>query len=209
MSFEAPKAARCGRSIASFLAALFCIAVSHANAEGPIWRTVEDLSPEDRALYDPATSTPRDSAIPYIPAETYPFKAPYTSEEMGYRSAEFIHVARWSYSMVDVFGVVTGSGYINQGASVTFITVGGRPGLAGYIHDTKPGEVYSKWTFYDTFPPESEGAQQLWLPYRTDMENRTKMDFFVYSPQTLSGQLADVRRRPGPGSLGIRMAATR
>ena len=41
------------------------------------------------ADFDPRTSTPRDAALPYIPAEPYPFEAPYTAEEMGYRAAEF------------------------------------------------------------------------------------------------------------------------
>jgi len=50
---------------------------------------------------------------------------------MGYRASEFNHIARWDYMMVDVFGVVTSSGYINQGASVSFIATAGREGLEG------------------------------------------------------------------------------
>ncbi len=157
------------------------------------WKTVEQMSAEDKALFDPNTSTPRDSVIPYIPAEPYPFQAPYTAEEMGFRSAEFVHIGRWQQSMVDVFGVVTSSGYINQGVSVGYISLNGRPGLEGYIHDIKPGEAYARWTMFDVFPPENEGAQQLWLPYRTDMQNRTKMDFYIYSEQ-----LRRVRRQPQP-----------
>ena len=131
--------------------------------------------------------------MPYIPAEPYPFQAPYTAEEMGFRSAEFVHLARWPQAIVDVFGVVTSSGYINQGVSVGYASLHGRPGLEGYIHDVKPGEPYARWTMYDTFPPESEGTQQLWLPYRTDMQNRTKMDYYIYSEQ-----LRRVRRQPQP-----------
>ena len=174
-------------------ATLTAMMVSHAVAQEPTWRSLENMSPEDLALYDPARATPRDTAIPYIPAEPYPFEAPYTSEEIGYRSAEFPHVPRWSASMIDVYGVVTSSGYINQGASVFFQTIHGTTGLGGYIHDTTPGDVYARWAFYDTFPPESEGAQQLWTPFRTDNEFRTKMDFFIYSPQ-----LRRVRRQPEP-----------
>ncbi len=170
---------------------LLCATV--ALAEERSWRSVEEMADADKALFDPARDTPRSSAIAYMPAEPYPFEAPFTAEEMGYRSAEFVHISRWSYALVDVFGVVTSSGYINQGASVGYIATGGRPGLLGYIEDTKPGENYTKWTMYDVFPPENEGAQQLWLPNRTDMEHRTKMDFFVYSPQ-----MRRVRRQPEP-----------
>ncbi|MGE0484214.1 MAG: DUF1329 domain-containing protein [Gammaproteobacteria bacterium] len=157
------------------------------------WRSVDEMAPEDRALFDPATATPRDAALDYVPAEAWPFEAPYTAEEMGYRSAEFVHISRWDYALVDVFGVVTSSGYINQGASVSYVETGGRPGFEGYMRDVKAGDIYSKWTLYDVFPPENEGAQQLWLPYRTDKAFRTKMDFFVYSPQ-----LRRVRRQPEP-----------
>ncbi|MEQ8232596.1 MAG: DUF1329 domain-containing protein, partial [Gammaproteobacteria bacterium] len=164
-----------------------------AAAEERTWRTVAEMSAADKALFDSRTTTPRSTELPYIPAEPYPFEPPYTAEEMGYRSAEFVHISRWDYALVDVFGVVTGSGYINQGASVSYIDTGGREGLLGYIHDREAGEIYTRWMLYDVFPPENEGAQQLWLPYRTDKQFRTKMDFFVYSPQ-----LRRVRRQPEP-----------
>ena len=164
-----------------------------AGAQTATWRGVEGLTAEERALFDPATTTPRDSTIPYIPAEPYPFEAPYTAEEMGYLQSEFTHTSRWGHMLVDTFGVVTSSGYINQGAMVMNVAVGGRAGLLGYINDSKPGEVYGKWTLHNTFPPESEGTQQLWLPARTDMEHNTKMDLFIYT----SG-LRRVRRQPEP-----------
>lgn len=190
----APRAPR-GSSLAA--CALACLALMTAAGVAPAqertWRSVAEMSEADKALFDDRTSTPRSAELPYIPAEPYPFEAPFTAEEMGYRSAEFVHISRWDYALVDVFGVVTGSGYINQGASVSYVETGGREGLAGYIHDLEAGEVYSKWTLYDIFPPENEGAQQLWMPYRTDKAFRTKMDFFVYSPQ-----LRRVRRQPEP-----------
>jgi hypothetical protein len=181
------------RTAAALAAVIACAAASDAPAEERSWRSVEELTAEERALYDPARDTPRDSAVPYIPAEPYPFEPPYTAEEMGFRSAEFPHISRWEYAMNDAFGVVTSTGYINQGASVCYVSNGARTGLEGYIHQSTPGEPYSRWTMFDVFPPESEGAQQLWLPYRTNLEHRTKMDYFIYSPQ-----LRRVRRQPEP-----------
>lgn len=157
------------------------------------WRRADNLAAEDAALFDPATSTPRDSTLSYIPAEPYPFEAPYTAEEMGYRSAEFVHVSRWPHVMVDVFGVVTPSGYINQGAWVNYAEIKTRPGFAGYMHDATGGDQYSIWSTWASFPPEQEGQQQLWAPFRTDKSFRTKMDFFVYSPD-----MRRVRRQPEP-----------
>lgn len=184
-------AARAWRLVALLVVTLPLLAIADERDEQ--WKTVEQMSDEDKALFDPATSTPRDAAIPYIPAEPWPFKAPYTAEEMGFRSAEFVHIGRWPQAIVDVFGVVTSSGYINQGVSVCYTSLAGGPGLEGYIRDSKPGEPYARWTMFDTFPPESEGTQQLWLPYRTDKEHRTKMDYYIYSEQ-----LRRVRRQPQP-----------
>lgn len=179
-------------SIAHAAAVMLGLLVTLDGHAEQTWVSVENMSAADKALFDPATSTPRDSSIPYLPAERYPFTAPYTAEEMGYRSAEFPHVSRWSAIMLDVFGVITSSGYINQGASVGHITQVGES-FGHYMYNVKAGDVYTRWLNIDVFPPEGEGTQQLWAPRRTDKEFRTKMDFFVYSPQ-----LRRVRRQPEP-----------
>ena len=157
------------------------------------WRTVDQLTEEERAQFDPDTAAPRDAALPYVPAEAYPFKPPYTAEEMGYRAAEFVHISRWPHSLIDIFGVITSSGYINQGAGVSYVMLNTPDGFDGYLRSVAAGQVYSRWSIYSVFPPETEAEQQLWVPYRTDAKNRTKMDFFVYSPQ-----LRRVRRQPQP-----------
>lgn len=167
--------------------------VGVACAEERTWRTVDELSEAVRARFDPTTDAPRDAALPYLPAERYPFEAPYTAEEMGYRAAEFVHISRWHHSLIDVFGVITSSGYINQGAGVSYVMQTTAPGFQAYVDGVAAGQVYSRWLIYSTFPPETEAEQQLWVPYRTDATNRTKMDFFVYSPQ-----LRRVRRQPQP-----------
>lgn len=183
------------RTLASLLAAALLLSTAAATqaADGGEWRGVADLTAAERELYDPRTDTPRSDRIEYLPAEPYPFEPPYTAEEMGYRSREFVHVSRWPHSMVDVFGVITPSGYTNQAAQVGYVMQETGPGLQGYIDGLEPGQTYARWLLYNIFPPASEGAQQLWLPYRTDKAFRTKMDFFVYSPE-----LRRVRRLPQP-----------
>ncbi|MGH8597693.1 MAG: DUF1329 domain-containing protein, partial [Gammaproteobacteria bacterium] len=198
MNFKSRSRYRLRSSVQGMLLMVFgCLAVSAtvfpAVAQEQSWRTVDQLTDEERAVFDPDRSAPRDSAIPYLPAEAYPFKAPYTAEEMGYRSQEFTHVGRWPFSMVDAFGVITSSGYINQGVSVGYVMQSTPVGMAPYLRDIKAGEVYARWLLYNTFPPETEAEQQLWVIYRTDQKITTKMDFFVYSPQ-----LRRVRRQPQP-----------
>jgi len=166
---------------------------AHADEREAQWRTVADLTADEQALIDPRSDTPRDGEYPYVPAEPYPFSAPYTAEEMAYRMSEFVHIVRWPMAMVDVYGVITSSGYINQGVSISLTAPVAGDGMEGYIRGVKPGQVYSQWLTYDLFPPESEGGQQLWLPNRTDLEHRTKMDYYIYSPQ-----LRRVRRQPQP-----------
>jgi hypothetical protein len=157
------------------------------------WRTVDQMSAEDKRLFDPNVLAERDPQIPYVPAEKYPFSAPYTAEEMGYRSASVSHIARWSHSMADVFGVITSSGYLNQGEWACFVDNNTSGGMLGHIYDRQAGEELGRWMLYETFPPEHNGAQQLWIPMRTDMENAKKLDFFYYSPS-----MRRVRRMPEP-----------
>ena len=179
--------------LAGTLLGVLMICLSAAQAAEPTWRTLAQMTDEERAQLDPATSTPRDARFDYLPAEPWPFKAPYTAEEMGYRAAEFVHISRWPHSLVDVFGVITSSGYISQGAGVTYIHQSVKPGFESYMHDLPAGQVYSRWLIYSTFPPQTEAEQQLWVPYRTDAKNRTKMEFYVYAPS-----LRKVRRQPQP-----------
>jgi Protein of unknown function (DUF1329) len=47
--------------------------------------------------------------------------------------------------------------------------------------------------FYYTYPPETLGAQELWVLYRTDKQLTTKLDYFTYAPS-----LRRVRRQPQP-----------
>ena len=62
------------------------------------WKIVEELSEGEKSRIDFRVDTPRDTTIPYLPAEAYPFQSPYTAEEMGYRAMEFPHIARWSHA---------------------------------------------------------------------------------------------------------------
>lgn len=55
------------------------------------WKTLDELSAEEKAMLDLRADTPRDPQIPYLPAEKFPFAAPYTAEEMGLRAMEFPH----------------------------------------------------------------------------------------------------------------------
>jgi Protein of unknown function (DUF1329) len=164
---------------------------------GKTWKTVDELSAAEKEQIDFRTDAPRDTQIPYIPAEKYPFSPPYTAEEMAFRSMEFPHVSRWSHAMADTFGSMTSGGYLNQGVTIGFnfymlensVTEGGVPAQIR----AAPGKDYYRMVFYYTSPPESLGAQDLWVLYRTDQQATTKLDYFAYAPS-----LRRVRRLPQP-----------
>ena len=157
------------------------------------WRNIESLTQEDRKIFDPSTNSPRNSSIPYIPAEPYPYEPPFTAEEMGFRSSEFPHLARWSHYQIAIFGAVTNTGYTNQGMGTNLVFQNGRPGLQGYALDTAPTESGQKWNMYSKFPPASANRQFSWQIKRTDLQNTTKLDISIYSPK-----LRKVRRLPSP-----------
>src|SRR5215208_1845980 len=79
---------------------------------GKTWKTVAELSAEEKAGLDLRTDTPRDAQFPYLPAEKFPFTVPYTAEEMGLRSAEFPHSPYWNCTLIDIAATVTNTGFL-------------------------------------------------------------------------------------------------
>ncbi len=161
-------------------------------AESRSWKYLSELSEEERRDIDLRTDTPRDTTLPYLPAEPYPFTPPYTAEEMGFRSMEFPHIARWNFTMIEDFGSVMPTGYLSTGKTIVLSIYPEPEGLIGYFN-SKPGEVYTRWLSQDTYPPENLGNQMLMLQHRTDQTATTKTDMFAYSPV-----LRRVRRFPQP-----------
>jgi hypothetical protein len=168
-----------------------------SQSPGKTWRLAAELTEVERALFDPRTDTPRDSQVPYLPAERYPFKPPYTAEEMGYRAMEFSHSPRWSCNLLDVTGTLTAQGYLHTNKMYSPIfyvpNASGHQGLAGELYDTEPGGPTRKITGQDIFPPENLGNQMVLTQYRAGGDSTTRWDIFAYSPA-----LRRVRRQPQP-----------
>ncbi|MGE0823184.1 MAG: DUF1329 domain-containing protein [Candidatus Binatia bacterium] len=145
------------------------------------WRTVKELSPEDLLNVDLRTDTPRHAEISYLPAEPYPFTAPYTAEEMGYRLMEFTQRPRWSCAFANVWGSISPEGVLlSPGKSVTFMDYH-EPNGVGAEFLRKPGEELYRYLNQNIFPPDAEGSQRMTIRYRTDQAFVKKEDAFVYS----------------------------
>ena len=161
------------------------------------WRTLAELTEQERFEFDPRTHLPRDSQYPYIPAERYPFEPPYTAEEMGFRAMEFSHSPRWSCNLIDVSGKLTSEGYLFTSKLYSPIfyvpNAKGLTGFAGELYGTLPGQPTRQITGQDIFPPETYGNQMILIQYRTDLQHPTRWDLFVYTDG-----LRRVRRQPSP-----------
>jgi hypothetical protein len=157
------------------------------------WKRVSEFSPEERALIDWRAETPRDAAVPYLPAEPYPFEAPFTAEELGYRRMSFSHNARWPHVMADAMGKITRAGYLSQSATVLRVGIfSEEEGVPGQLF-TIPGKDYMRTFYYFTYPAKREGTQGMWIYRRTSKAQKTRFDSFMYSPS-----LRRVRRSPQP-----------
>ena len=98
------------------------VAGEAASASGREWKTVEELSAQELSAVDLSTDTPRHPQIAYAPAEPYPFTAPYTAEEMGFRLMEFTQRPRWSCAFANLWGSISPQGVLmNPGRSTTFM----------------------------------------------------------------------------------------
>jgi hypothetical protein len=170
---------------------LFVKDVSGAT-ERRTWRYVSELSPEELQKLDLRTETPRDTTFPYLPAESYPYAAPYTAEEMGLISTEFTHMPRRNCALIEDYGTISANGYLTTAQAIGLVSYREPVGLLGQIH-TKPGEWYTQWLFQTIAPAEKYGRQSLYTLYRTDQTHQTRLDLFIYSPE-----LRRVRRQPQP-----------
>ena len=154
------------------------------------WRSLDQLSSWEREQIDFRLNTPRDPKTGYLPAEPFPFTAPYSAEEMGYRMMEFTHTARWSHVMVDTFGAITKAGYLSQSTAVSMIS----QVLSTQEHiQAEPGAIHARHMYYYIYPPKNDGIQELWSLRRTGLESPVKLDYFAYTPS-----LRRVRRQPSP-----------
>lgn len=146
------------------------------------WKTVEELSPEELQNLDLRTETPRDPQTSYLPAEAYPFTAPYTAEGMGYRLMEFTQRPRWSCAFANLWGSITPQGVLlNPGKSITFMNYFGPDGVnAEFLR--KPGEELYRYMNQNIFPPDAEGSQRMTIRYRTDKSFIKKEEAFMYTP---------------------------
>lgn len=163
-----------------------------ASAADKTWRTMDQLTSEELKIIDPKPVAPRTPEQSYLPEEPYPFSAPYTAEEIGYRLMNFTHMARWSHVMADIFGSITKTGYFTQSAMSGMVSHKGAAGPSTQITG-EPGDVYSDQIYYYTYPPKNDGVQEMWNLRRTGPEQATKLDYFAYSPS-----LRRVRRQPTP-----------
>lgn len=169
-----------GLLIGPFTTLVFAGETGHVQLQ--TWKTVEHLSLQELREVDLSTTTPRHQTAPYLPAEEYPFTAPYTAEEMGYRLMEFTQRPRWSCVFANVWGSISPQGVLmSPGKSVSFMDYSEPVGVAAEFA-RKPGEELYRYLNQNTFPPDAEGSQRMTIRYRTDREFTKKEEAFQYSP---------------------------
>ena len=146
------------------------------------WKTVEELTAEELERVDLTAETPRHAEFPYLPAEPYPFTAPYTAEEMGYRAMEFTQRPRWSCAYANIWGSISERGVLlSPGQSIAFVSYPEPFGVNAEF-DRHPGQELYRYLSQNTFPPDREGSQWLTIRYRTDKTFNKKEESFAYSP---------------------------
>ena len=158
------------------------------------WKTLDELSAEERESIDLRTETPRDAQIPYLPAEPYPFAPPYTAEELGYLAFELDTLRpRFSHIWLSVVQSMTADGYIlttlKNNTAILYFPQDGVASLLRMPAGTQYMRAFSQFTS----PPEQDGDQQLWFEYRTDHSFTKKQDRYLYRPG-----LRRIRRQPQP-----------
>jgi hypothetical protein len=103
---------------------------------------------------------------------------------MGYRLMEFTQRPRWSCAFANLFGSITTEGFLlGKGMNISY-SMYPAPGGVEVQLVAKPGEEVYRYLTQGVFPPESQGAQNLLIKYRTDSQFTKKEDLFSYSLST-------------------------
>ncbi len=178
---------------ACWLGAATVAAGQTARASHTTWKSVDQLSAEERGLLDFRQDSPRHTTVPYLPAEPFPFAPPYTAEEMALRAMEFPHSPFWDCTLIDMAFSVTNTGFMDQRVTIIPILYFPQGGFGEHLYTVTPGQEVYRWLSQSVSPPERYGSQTLWIGYRTDRTFTTKIDMFVYSPS-----LRRIRRQPQP-----------
>ena len=182
-----------GKIKSSWALCIFLIAVGLLPAKANTWKTLENMSSSDLAIFDSRQETARDPNFPYMPAERYPYAAPYTAEEMGYRASEFPQMSRWDHTRASVYGFITSTGFADTGIMNTRVRQNGRDGFVGYLEDTGVSEPAADWIGFGRFPPVFEKFQQIWTIKRVGPTSPEKLEVNLYIPE-----LRKVRKMPPP-----------
>jgi hypothetical protein len=178
--------------------------------QGRTWKYVEELTPEEKAYWqiDPRWSheIPRDKEFPLYPETRYPFKFPYSGEELsaisdgsgatstmcGLQTHHAYHINRTK----DRNGVVSKSDAICN-------TIKHYKTYAERLYALKPGAEEGAYLAVIVSPPESYGVAQLSKFYKDGIGVGKQEDRWVYIPA-----LKRVRRVSGatgqdyiPGSI--------
>ena len=156
--------------------------INNNNSPSRTWKTVDEISPEEREAIDLAKDTPRHAQVPYLPAEPYPFTAPYTAEEMGYRLMEFTPRTRWSAVVANSWGSISDQGVLlNPGQSITFVSYTTEAQGVEAEFTLEPGEEIYRSLSQGVAPPAREGSQWMAIRYRTGTGFIKKEERFRYS----------------------------
>ena len=162
------------------------------------WQTLAELSPAELAQLDLSADTPRHSEHPYLPAEPYPFAAPYSPEEMGIRAMEFTQRPRWSCVFANLFGSITNTGFLSiTGQGVGYMAYPAAHGVEAEI-TRQPGQVLYRYLTQHLYPPEAYGSMNLVFRYRTGPQFTKKEDMFFYSPSLRRVRRQKSQRRSDP-----------
>ena len=167
-------------------------------AGGRSWKALAELAESELARLDLAASTPRHPEYPYLPAEPYPFRPPYSAEEMGIRAMEFTQRPRWSCVFANIFGSISHTGFLAiAGQGVGYMAYPAPRGLEAEI-GRQPGQLLYRYLTQHLYPPEAYGSMNLVFRYRTGPQFAKKEDMFFYSPSLRRVRRQKSQRRSEP-----------
>lgn len=158
------------------------MSVVQVHAQARTWRYVQELSAHDRENLDLKTQSSRGPEQRHLSTEKFPFTAPYSAEELGWRAMEFPHTPLWNCLLIDIGTTVTPEGFLDQQIAMSAVLYLPQGGFPGQLYDTQPGQELFRWISHEVNSQYPADTAILQVGYHTGKNKNVALATFFPRP---------------------------
>ncbi len=147
------------------------------------WKHVDEMTKEELAEWKIdlgwSADKPRHKDFPHLPAEIYPFEAPFTGEEITFLAEDIVFPGRYCKNEGAHVAAVNKRGHMLQ-FSYMFKTKFYYEGFAEKLYKLQPGDIEVQHLLVWDFPPEERGRGLLLQDLKDSPDSPREQERWMY-----------------------------